>query len=337
MDRSKVINQVFRKLEAKKVLFITTKNLDYLRNTQEINLLNEVGAEYTVIGSYDKSYVRRLIKVFTEILKTKISCYDAVFIGFAPQFIIPFFKWKFRNKYVIIDFFISFYDTLVFDRKKFKEKSFVAKILKYLDAKTIKAANEIIVDTRAHGKYFVDEFDADMRRINVLYLEADEKIYYPKNVIKEKIFQDRFLVVYFGSVLPLQGVDVVLDAIRLLKNDQEIHFLFIGPLTDNYDKIEADNVTYYSWLEQETLADYIAQADLCLAGHFNKHINKAKRTIPGKAYIYKAMDKKVIFGENDANRELHDENDQSNYFVPMGDAIALAKLIKDIASSEKKG
>ncbi len=37
-------------IEGKKVLFISTKNRDYLRNVQEIRLLEEHAAEVTVIA-----------------------------------------------------------------------------------------------------------------------------------------------------------------------------------------------------------------------------------------------------------------------------------------------
>ena len=46
-----------------RVLFITTKNLDYLRNTQEINLLKKQGKEVLILGSYDRSYIKRLCYV----------------------------------------------------------------------------------------------------------------------------------------------------------------------------------------------------------------------------------------------------------------------------------
>ena len=73
-------------------------------------------------------------------------------------------------------------------------------------------------------------------------------------------------------------------------------------------------------------------ADLCLAGHFNKDIEKAKRTIPGKAYIYEAMNKPMILGDNEATRELYNESMKGIYFVEMGDAEALAERIKSICS-----
>ena len=59
---------------------------------------------------------------------------------------------------------------------------------------------------------------------------------------------------------------------------------------------------------------------------------KAKRTIPGKAYIYEAMGKKMILGDNSATRELYHE-DELRYFVKMGDSKALADKILEIKNS----
>ena len=82
-----------------------------------------------------------------------------------------------------------------------------------------------------------------------------------------------------------------------------------------YNKVISDNVLYFDWLSQDKLAEYIDMADLCLAGHFNKNINKAKRTIPGKAYIYEAMNKPMILGDNSATHELYNEGNKNIYFV----------------------
>ena len=109
---------MFEELRNKKILFITTKNLDYLRNTQEIRQLKEKTDFLSVIGTKEKSYPVRLLKVYWKILTTSCKRYDAVFVGFAPQLVVPLFKWKFRKNKLYIDFFISMYDTLAFDRKK---------------------------------------------------------------------------------------------------------------------------------------------------------------------------------------------------------------------------
>ncbi len=317
----------------KRILFITTKNLDYLRNVQEIEKL-KMDYDVNVIGYMDKSYIKRLIKIYLKLIRYNIRDIDSVFIGFAPQLILPFWNWKLKNKYKTIDFFISLYDTMVFDRALFKKNSLIAKILKKIDEITIQKADHIIVDTKAHGQYFIEELHANPKKIEILYLNADESIYYPREKNKPENYKDMFIVLYFGSILPLQGVDVVLEAADQLKNDDKILFEIIGPIGGKYYKPPNNNIVYYSWLNQEDLAEHIAYADLCLAGHFNDHIMKAKRTIPGKAYIYKAMRKKMILGDNPANRELFDERKQGIYFVPMGDAEILAQTIKQLKAQE---
>lgn len=318
----------------KKVVFITTKNIDYIRNTQEINMLRNVCTKLEVIGAEDKGYFNRLRKVYGHILKTKFADYDSVFIGFAPQLVLPLFFTKFKGNKIIIDFFISLFDTYVFDRKKVAENSILAKILFYIDKKTLKLADEIVVDTRAHGEYFINTLGCDEKKVEVLYLEADRQIYHPVEKIKKNFTVEKFTVLYFGSILPLQGVDVVLDAIELLKDCSNIYFNIIGPLPKE-NKPLSENVLCYEWLEQEQLAKKIAEADLCLAGHFASNIDKAKRTIPGKAYIYKAMAKEMILGDNPANHEIFSENDDLVHFVKMGDAQALAKKIREIAEDKR--
>lgn len=316
----------------KKTLFITTKNLDYLRNTQEINLLKSQNKEVTIIGSLSKSYPKRLFTVYRKLLTIKIKKYDDIFIGFAPQLILPFWHWKFKKKTITIDFFISMYDTLVFDRKKFRKNSLAARLLKHLDKRTISCADEIICDTNAHGRYFMEEFGAEKEHLHTLYLEADTKIYYPRGKKKEG---NPFEVLYFGSILPLQGVDIVLKSAQILRENHSVHFTIIGPVGTGYEKAESSTATYIPWLAQEKLAEAIAEADLCLAGHFNKDIDKAKRTIPGKAYIYRAMEKPMILGDNPATRELYSEDMDGIYFVEMGNAQALADKILEVKGEDK--
>lgn len=323
------------------MLFITTKNLDYLRNVQEIELLRE-NYQVEIVGSYQKSYIRRLVRVYSELFCLSMRRVDEVFIGFAPQLILPFWGWKLKKKKVTIDFFISMYDTFVFDRKKFKKGTFTAGLLRKLDERTLCKADCIIADTKEHGKYFSEELHADPNRIRVLYLNADQSIYYPREQKKPEKYKNRFVVLYFGSILPLQGVEVILGAIELLREEKGLQFEIIGPLSKQYSDIQSDHVACFSWLEQEQLAEHIAYADLCLAGHFNDQIMKAKRTIPGKAYIYHAMKKDMILGDNPANHELYHEGDEGIFYVPMGSSELLAqeilkiKKVQEIKQNENK-
>ena len=318
-------------LEKKKVVFISTKNLDYIRNSQEINLIKASADSLLIIGSEKNSYFLRLIKIFVQILFTDFKKYDTVFIGFAPQLVLPFFYFKFRHNVVVEDFFISFFDTLCCDRKKFSENSLAGRLLKKLDKRTLELGDAVICDTRAHGQYFCEDLGCAPEKIQVLYLEADRSIYYPR--AKKSSGDEAVHVLYFGTILPLQGVDIIMQAVKLLKDRKDICFEIIGPIPDHL-KVDSPNVNYFRWLSQNELAEHIANSDLCLAGHFAGDIEKAKRTIPGKAYIYEAMEKPMILGESPANRERYRENDK-NRFVKMGDPEALALVIRQACSDIK--
>lgn len=320
-------------LKEKRVLFITTKNIDYIRISQVIRLIENNAQLIDMICSDKQRYVQRIIEVWIKLLKYNMKNIDVVFIGFAPQLILPFFYWKVENKTIIIDFFISLYDTLIHDRKKFRDGGIIASISHWLDKKSLIKAECVITDTKSDAEYFINEFNSDAGKFETLYLEADSSIYYSREQCKPDELKNKFVVLYFGSILPLQGVDIVLDTVRLLKDNRDIYFQVIGPISNKYDKPMQDNVEYIEWLLQEKLAEYIANADLCLAGHFNGEIEKARRTIPGKAFIYRTMEKSMICGDCVANRELFSENEKIK-FVKMGDSIDLKKIIIDMQSKQ---
>ena len=323
-------NQLREQIENKTVLFITTKNIDYIRNSQEVAFLEENAGRVIKIFSSQKKYIYRLPEIYYKLCKLNMKNIDVVFIGFSPQLILPFYR-KWKDKVTIIDFFISVYDTLVNDRQKFSPKGIAARLCYWLDKKTLKSADLIIVDTKEDGKYFSKEFiGTDKENIDermlVWYLKADEKIYYPRPMNKAAELKDKFVILYFGSILPLQGIDIILGAAELLKQDEKVHIQIIGPIPKKQDKPVQDNVEYIDWLPQAELAKYIANADLCLAGHFNSKIAKASRTIAGKTYIYRAMDKPVILGDNAANRELF-EDAENVFFCEMGNVQELRDKI----------
>ena len=318
--------ELFNQYKGKKIAFITTKNLSYIRNNQELELLRQNGGEVRVIGSNHKNYFLRIVYVWIRVLFSSFRRYDVVFVGFAPQLVCPFLVWKFSGS-VHIDFFISLYDTFVNDRKKCRPGSMCARMLEYLDRRTVNIAEYVVCDTKAHGNYFRKAFGVKEEKEVVLYLCANSRIYYPREAVKREELREKYVVLYFGSILPLQGIEVILECIRLLQGNREIYFQVVGPvkrkLGDNLC-----NAEFIPWLKEEELAEYIAAADLCLAGHFNAGIEKAKRTIPGKAYIYEAMGRPMILGDNSANRELFVE-DQRHFFVEMGSAERLADRIRE--------
>lgn len=316
----------------KNVLFITTKNLDYIRNEQELAALRRSARRLLVVGYRGGNNLTRLLRVWLRLLFLPVGRFDTVFIGFSAQLVLPFWGWKFKKQTVLADCFVSLYDTFVCDRQTFRRGSPAARLLHRLDTAVCRRADTVFADTRAHAAYFMEEFGLREEKARVLYLQADTSIYFPRRVPPTSPGPP-FVVLYFGSILPLQGVDVILQCIWLMRWDTQISFDIIGPIPQKERERCAGlpNARFTRWLPQRELAGRIAQAQLCLAGHFNAHIQKAARTIPGKAYIYRAMGKPMILGDNPANRELFEADEQTVYYVKMGDAERLADEIRRIA------
>ena len=170
-----------------------------------------------------------------------------------------------------------------------------------------------------------------------MYLEADRKIYHTTDFFdndKERHNFPKTKVLYFGTGLPLQGTDVVMEAFLKLSAGKDFYCTYVGS-TKRISKsllknaAESDNIRIIDWLNQEELSKEIGKSDVCLAGHFNPDIDKADRTIPGKALIYEAMGKTMILGDTKANHEIFKE-DSKHFFVKRGDADALARSVADI-------
>jgi glycosyltransferase involved in cell wall biosynthesis len=144
-------------------------------------------------------------------------------------------------------------------------------------------------------------------------------------------------VFYYGSFLPLHGTEVIIQAAALLKNRRDIHFT-IGGNGPQFRKIsevarrsELKNVSLVGWIPMEELPAYIARASICLGGHFST-VPKAGRVISTKTFQFIAMRKPTIVGDNVATRELFVHGEHI-YAVPMGDPIALAEAISELADT----
>lgn len=327
MLRNSEPNEFISAISGKRVLYVATKNSDYIRIKQEERLVKEYASDYTIIDSEEKKYFRRCLSVFKQLLFTNCKTYDVVMIGFMAQMIVPLFYFKFRKTTVIVDFFISIFDTLVDDRKKFRSSSIPARVVHYIDKLTLQKADIVISDTTVHGDYFAKEFNVERSKILTMYLEADSSVFGYRNTEKPVELRDKYVVLYFGSILPLQGINVVLDAIALAEErEKDLYFIVIGPIKNKYNVVPTANAKYIEWLEYEELASYISFSDLCLAGHFSDSIGKANRTIPGKAYIYESIGKRMVLGNTEANRELFSESAR-HLFVDCGSATKLLDVI----------
>ena len=303
------------------ICYFGNYNRSYPRNKILIKGLERSGVK--VIECHDDSPLPvrffRLFKKHWEIRKN----YDVMVVGFPGQGMAIFAKLITR-KPVVLDAFYSMYNTIVEDRKLKSKYSFVALYNYFLDWLSVRVADKVFLDTNEHIAYFVEKFGANPKKFFRIWIGADDDIFVPR--LKKE--PDKFVVGFHGTYIPLQGVNYIIEAAKILEDQKDIEFLLIGNghLLEATKKQVGDlglkNVRFVEErVPQEKIADFIAGMDVCL-GIFGD-TNKTQLVIPNKVYECAAMEKSVITADTPAIRELFDENDL--FLIPAADPRAIAR------------
>lgn len=311
-----------------KVCYFGIYNPKYSRNKVLIKGLEENGVEI-IECQVDPKKKFKYWKLFKK--HRKVGNYDFMIVGFPGHTVMPLAKLICR-KPIIFDALVSLYDSNVFDRKNVSPHSL--KALKYwlLDWFSCKLANVILLDTNEHINYFVKKYGINKEKFHCLYIGSDNEIMYPRPSNKN---HSQFLVHFHGTYIPLQGIEYIIEAAKLLEA-QNIKFNLIGrgqtqqEIINLSKKLNTRNVNFIDFLPQEELVKYIAQADVCL-GIFGQ-TPKAKRVIPNKVYEAIAMKKSLITADTPAVREIF-KNREHCLLCNIADSKDLAEKILELKNN----
>ncbi len=226
-------------------------------------------------------------------------------------FILALYKILFfwRSK-IIFDAFISYYDTYVFDRKTVGKYSLHAFYNYLLDFLSCRVGDILVFDTLEHKEYFFKTFKIGKnKRFIVLPLPVDLKLADKTRKIKrKKDLRNKFLILFYGQYIPLQGVEHIIEAASILRGIRNIHFVLIGSgqtkknIDKLYNKYKLTNITFLPRMSFKEIIAYTKTADLCL-GIFG-NTDKANRVVPNKVVEQMACSKIVISAKNKALEEF---------------------------------
>lgn len=243
---------------------------------------------------------------------------------------------KLSGKYVIFDPLVSRYETKIKDRADASVRSFQAWYNRRIDCLSMRLPDLVLADTEIHARYYSREFKAKASRIAVLPVGFDESLFNNHRPKAPCVNDNKYTVLFFGSYVPLHGVETIVKAAALLKDRSDIAFRLIGE-GQTYpgakalaDKAMLSNVEFMPRVTYTSLPEYISQADICL-GIFGE-TEKASMVIPNKIYQCLAMRKPVITADTPAIREAFSDN-VSICLVPPGDSVALAQKIVYLVSN----
>lgn len=323
------------KLQGLKICYLTP-NPNYSRNRIITKALVRAGAKVTQLNDA-RGLPLRAGALFR---KAMITDFDVLLVGFPGHLDMPLAKLigVLKKKPVIFDVFLSQFDSNVLDRQQVAANSPAAQKYYFMDQISCRLANLNLLDTDTHISFFVENFNLPKRIFRRLWLGADDEIMYPRKGISRGL---SFKVFFYGSFIPLQGIEYIIQATKLLATmNASVELLVVGSgqtypsmrmLAEKLN-INHHSLTFKGQMPYEDLPELMSQSHLCL-GIFGT-TPKTQRVIPNKVFDGLAMGLPVITADTPAVREVltHGEN---VHLCPPGDARSLAEAI--ITLKENRG
>ena len=308
-----------------KICYFGIYDPDYSRNRVFIQGLRVNGVEVIECRSA-KFGIAKYIDLIRKHAALRGS-YDAMVVGYPGQQAAIVARLITR-KPIIFNALVSFYDSLVFDRKTVGRYSIGSSYYWLLDWFSCRLSTLVILDTEAYIEYFAKTFRIPRRKFRRVFIGSDPDVVHPL----PRTGSDAFTVHFHGFFNPLQGVPYVIRAAKLLENEGiRFNILGQGPGDREFRTLAkdlgAENIRFMDLVPYEKLKEIMAEADVCL-GVFGD-TDKARRVIPNKVFEGLAARMAVITSRTPAVEELLTDRTHA-LFCAISDAEDLAAKILEL-------
>lgn len=302
----------------------------------------------TVTGGWlHPSFWRRIMVAYSRLLRRYWSIrhdYDILITGYPGQldvFLARLLSW-WQGKPLVWDVFMSIY-LIALERELAHRNRLAVALLRRLEWLACRLPDRLILDTEEYVMWFHRTHGVAHERFRPVPTGADSDLFCrslvttksPSTATSQSTVNGCFRVIYYGTFIPNHGVKTIVEAARLLADDDTIHFTLIG---DGPDRNEAQtlanqygltNLTFVEWLEQDALIQRVVEADVVL-GAFGT-TPQSLMTVQNKIYEGLALGKAVVSGDGPAVRRTLEDGVEI-YLCERNNGEALATAIQNLAT-----
>ena len=282
--------------------------------------------------------------LFTSIYSLRyVSSYDKIFVGTPPFFLgIPGLIAKYLKKselfYEVRDLWVD----VAIELGYLKSKSII-KLIRLFEKKFYLNAKKIITNSPAFSSFIAD-IGISINKIKYIPNGVSLNMFFPdteqnNNLLRKKLgIQNKFIVIYTGAHGEANNLFYVLEAAKILKQDDDIYFIFIGDgnrkklLLEKVKKDNIHNVKFLDPIPKNKLYKYVSTSDVGIA--ILKPTNYLKTTYPNKVFDYMACKIPCIIAIDGVIRELVEFNDVGLFSNPH-DPKSLADTILKMKQTKK--
>jgi len=266
----------------------------------------------------------------------RLPRHDVVIVGYLGHLDV-LVLWPFarlRGAPLLWDAFLSLYETVVEDRAIVKPRHLLARALWAWDWLACRAADLVLLDTRAHADWFESAFGLVHHRTAAVFVGAEPDAFAPLPESDASGARKPTRVLFYGQFIPLHGIETIVEAAaRSDPKDYTWTIIGTGQEADRVRQMLArrpiPNLEWIEWVPYGELRARIAEADICL-GIFGAS-GKAARVIPNKVFQVIAAGRPLITRDSPAMRELVQLGMAGVCLVKPADAESLLSAVAHLS------
>jgi glycosyltransferase involved in cell wall biosynthesis len=257
--------------------------------------------------------------------------FDAVIVGFPGQQASIVARLAYHGP-IVLNALLSLYDAVISDRKRHARFGIRAIYFWICDSLAGHLSDAIVLDCDAYIDYYSKTFGISPKKFTRIFFGADEE-----NIKPIAIAEEPLTIHYYSSFIPSHGVEVIIRAAALLKNEGILFEISgdgqnRGQCLTLSKKLGADNVVFRERLNSlEELNTFINSSWLSL-GIFSS-LPKAERAIASKVFEALRCGRPVITSNSPASRELLADGENA-LLVKAGNAETLVGAILRLKNNE---
>ena len=224
-----------------------------------------------------------------------------------------------------------------------KKTGFIYKLMDKINNKIYLNASKVIVLGRDMKQIIINKGIKE-EKIKIITNWADKNSNFETNVSEEfyEIYnmKNKFNILYTGNISKVHAVDTIIDVARLLKDETDIKFTFVGDgnrkayIEELKNKEGLDNIDLNNYVFGEEYNNLLNCADLFIST-LQKGIEGLG--VPSKTYTYMSVAKPIIaiMSKESEIGNLVNENNLGKQFEGT-EAIEIARYIKQLKNNENE-
>ncbi|MDA8961966.1 glycosyltransferase, partial [Congregibacter sp.] len=245
---------------------------------------------------------------------------DTIFVPY-PAYLDIVLLWasgQTLGKRLIVDAFLELHSTVVEDRKLIPQKSLRARMLLAFQRFTLGKADLVLIDTVEQAVLLRQYLAGTDTQVAEIPVGIDESVWLP---LGAHTYSKPLEVLFWGTFIPLHGVEVIIAAVRILQHQEfpvNLTLIGNGQTADRVASLlKAQPLQGLVWhrelMDVSAIVDLARSSDVTL-GVFANSV-KAGAVVPYKVHQSLAMNRPLVTREASTISGIADQR-KGLYVVP---------------------